>query len=89
MSSPGCALLHRPQAKESPTHTLEPVRFGGEEDGDTIHVVSARYFNDQGKDGNLAKARNRCVRSSGTPSSICRRHVGTQPVLCRFRCHPG
>ena len=30
-------------------HTLEPVRFGGEEDGDTIHVGSARYVNDQGQ----------------------------------------
>ena len=30
-------------------HTLEPVRFGGEDDGDTIHVVSARYVNNQGQ----------------------------------------
>jgi len=30
-------------------HTLGSVRFGGEDDGDTIHVVSARYVNDQGR----------------------------------------
>jgi len=30
-------------------HTLDPDRFGGEDDGDTIHVVSARYVNDKGE----------------------------------------
>ncbi len=30
-------------------HTLAPLRFGGEDDGNTIHLLSARYVDDSGQ----------------------------------------